>query len=579
MGDLSINIVNDIPSKYILDRNVSATQATLRKDYIEIFPENQHDYSPDGQNEIRFNLASNDGFLMLSETYLKFDFKLNAAPVQGDQLHVNEYNDAIGIGSAPSYYMSEGGMHSCFREVELRSNNVSNLLYRSRHYNREYNLMMALSQSKDHQQRFGAAYADSPSTDPYIFSMEPQTVVGAIAVQYGGLAAHAGRPFTIRISQVSAHPLRVFDVVQVVTLSSFLVVLKTEQIAGDEHNVTVQYISGRSLIADVPILAVNDTVVRVGTCIPNERYVACDGRTHTYTMQLKTAILDPAAMSSLPLILMKGGLHIYLSLEHAVNAIVMKDPYVSQITTDLSYTISNIRFVGRICTPHSQIKREYIDRFNSPEGIVWHIPAYFTQEINAKNAETDNIQAPYGIRSARHVIVGLQPQFIYANKTPVQNNAAYLNDSMATYIKGKIKKFHFRIAAHQYPLREVLCEGNEVSEPFRQLFNIFDRFSSSNNRLQMCDMRPYCSIIDDVTGEEKNDVQIDAKWFLMAADLARDNGEYQQLCGADVSLTPLQMMIERSDLMDYGDSSFTYFVFLWYDQYWRLSAGTQTVMS
>lgn len=587
--DLSVNIVNDIPAKYIMERNVSATQATLRKDYIEFFPENQVSYSPSEASEIRFNIASNDGFLIASESYFKFDFQVTGITNRLDTV-------LPGFEKEPDFYLAEGGVHSCFQEIEHRSNNISNMLHRSRQYNREFNLMMGLSQSEDHQTRFGAAYGDSASKGPYIIHPCMPQLMGQVlnASVNPGVAGNEFRLEYGSLNQLGAYDVVKFEVTEGGAYRSLYGIIRSAQRQATAAAGTVEY-SYALLPTDHNALPadgqgpvdVGTRVYKIGKATPNERYVACDGGVHTYTAQMKTPILDPANIEATPVFIMKGGLHTYMRL--AIPELVVKARASSNSDNDgydgsINYKISNIRFVGRIATPHSQIKREYIDRFNSPEGIVWHIPGYFTQEINAGEGTVDNIQAPYGIRSARHIIAGLQPDFIY-NPAPAGTvvGPSHVNDAMCTYIKSNISKFQFRIAAHQYPLREVLCEGANVAEPFRQLYNIFDRFSSSNNRVCMDSMKANTSIHERVEITQDTNTyttHTDAKWFLIGADLSRDNGQFQQLCGADVSLTPLQMMVERTGLINYfQNNKCTWFLFLWYDQYWRLSAGTQTVMS
>ena len=540
---LSVNIANDIPSKFILKSSVTATQAILRKDYIEFFPESQLNYSPGGDDEIRFNIAANDGFLIPSESYLKFDITLSnaAGAVYGD------------------FRLARGGVNACFREVEHRSNNISNILHRSRYYNREFNLQMSLAQSKEHLERMGGLYADELSEEMYITDPLPSEFVGTLNAN---TTFNHRTDTVIVLAAATIVPIKIGDL-----MFSGAACMRVKSIT-NRTTFTVSSLNLETAPATTA-LAAGDAIFRTAHSRQNERYVAMDGTSHTYTMQLKTPIFDN--IEALPLFVMKGGLHIYLQLEQAQNVIKRRVPF-SQVAIgqNASYTISNIRYVARIATTHSQIKREYIDRFNSQGGIMYYIPGYFTQEIPITDGTNDNVQASFGVRSARHVIVAQQPNAFFNDSA-----TSYNFENLSKSLKMQVTNYQFRIGSHQYPLRELICTNNRTSELYRQLFNVFDRCGSSNMLTTLDSARPSSTI----RIEANNGDAFDADNFYLVADLSRDNSVYGELCGADVSLLPLQLELDRATtltLMGYNPG--TYFWHLFHDQYWRLNAGTQQIL-
>ena len=152
----SLNIPNVIPEMFTLSTDSSASKAILRKQLLEIVPNQQVDFDPNRNPLMRFNLSSNSDFLVGNDSYLKFNLQFSPNdPTIQEEVHID---------------FGRGGVHNLFKSIELRSIHNGMLIQRYEYYNRMNNLLSLVHENKEYVSKFGYLSGDVEPQDgsPYV---------------------------------------------------------------------------------------------------------------------------------------------------------------------------------------------------------------------------------------------------------------------------------------------------------------------------------------------------------------------------------------------------------------------------
>jgi hypothetical protein len=135
----SVEVKTIRPIQSMVPMPVSTSKHILKRRSTEILPNEQNEFTYTGNDRIIFNLSSSTELLNTLESYIK----LKVTTTGNDARHFDE-----------------GGVHSLFKTIELRTQNGT-LIQRYERYNRWYAIKSNLYHSADYIQYHGAAEGDS----------------------------------------------------------------------------------------------------------------------------------------------------------------------------------------------------------------------------------------------------------------------------------------------------------------------------------------------------------------------------------------------------------------------------------
>lgn len=261
-------------------------------------------------------------------------------------------------------------------------------------------------------------------------------------------------------------------------------------------------------------------------------------------------VRNPFMKLNMPMYVLKSGFVIRMELEFGQRAMVSgKPPLGSQ--NPLDYTILDPRFVVFMSAPEPSVMRDVITKWNSADGLIYSIPDYTYREISgiANEKDTNLVLSP-GVRSARGILLIIQPDQISSANTALANAEKVLS----TYLRTDVRSFQVNVGAHQFPVEKIdFRENNQVPDFLaNEGFHLLSKLAGRRHyALRKDEFRPWNTIYNSSTS---NTVFLDSTGFIIYVDLARANTSNAALTGTDVSITPVMMHIERGEVL-YGQTN------------------------
>lgn len=558
---MSVEFQNAVPDAFTLPQNVSTSKAILRKTLVEIVPTEQTTYAPGGNNILRFNVSDNMSFLSGPESYFRFNLKRADA--------VSAYDTRASL--------EEGGVNALFRSIEVRSLASGILLQRYEHYNRYYAMKSNVMESKEQVNNRGGYDGDFAS--PINSSVHQASQEGEWLSLSGSAAAAtvstAGVVALLGANGRATHELDLGDEVMLNALDAsathgyYQVVGYVSDITDDETFTITPGINAALVATEVESIYYKKRRIEEPS---RQQAVASRSTARVMVFRPDVSILD----LQLPLFLMKGGVEIRFELEVGARALVSGlSPESSSATPD--YEITNPRMMAMMITPHPDVVSEYTRTWKG-EGLLYALPSVRTRRVTGNAADTDiSLQSAIGVRSARRVYTVVQDSVI------AEGNAglAWASPSLSLALRDNITSYQYRVGSHEFPHREITCD--DVSrEALKQLELVS---GSKQHRFDFQDWRSYA---DNKINLAANTTRADMskKWY-MAADLSRDQGLKGALSGTDLSIVPLDIVLERSAAHSATSSNslnsgaFTgnpiFFHFVEHDAFLKISAAEMSV--
>ena len=564
MGD-STDFENAVPSGMMIDQPVSTSKAIIRKQLVEILPQNQNSFVYGDNDIMKFNISSNRDFLSGKESYLRMDLYTSAV---ADSRH----RAALDVG----------GVHSLFKSIEVRSLASGILIQRYNDYNRYQAVYRMLNQTEAEVNQCGYIEGDSVHDR-----------VGANNV----LSNSHWRDITLMAPAIAAVTISNLGAVAVIAAAHAYVsegdwVQFEYARSGTDHQYyqaqVVEVAVGGTIIylSPPPPLAIIATELE-GKIYKLERHgvparcAALQGASSTSAVRVCMTPLLSFLQHDIPLFLMKGGFEISFELDAGYRAICSNNT-ITQSATAQSYTIANPRFMGMMVTPHPDIVQEYVTQWKQPSGLVYSIPSVKTRVVQRSQMFNDVIQVNIGVRSGRRVLTIQQPK----NIALTDSTLCRASKSLSTWVRGYISKFQYKIGSHEFPNRDVICDEYSM-EAYQHLCSMYGNKSMRLNP-QEWSSRNEIPISDTVSRVHESTK------FIMAADLSRDNGAGGGLTGSDLSIVPLDLEFERRLNFDAAwshnddvtgtvggalDTTVVYYIFVEHDAYLRLSSEQVVVMN
>lgn len=251
-----------------------------------------------------------------------------------------------------------------------------------------------------------------------------------------------------------------------------------------------------------------------------------------------------------PLFVSKNGLNFKIELDFGDRAMTTGlTPTAS--TNQLDYTIDDPKFFGYFSAPDPSLMRDVINKWNSADGLIYYVPTYTYRELSGVQGEQDtflNIQP--GVRSARGVVIIVQSSEISSVNTALSRASL----SLSTALRTNVRAFQANVGAHYFPVEKIDLRENAQVPDYMANEAYHHMYKWVNNRhslLQKEDFRPFSALYNSSTDSK---CFMDAKSFIIYIDLSRSNTANSALTGVDVSITPLQVKLERGEIV-YGKSN------------------------
>jgi len=251
-----------------------------------------------------------------------------------------------------------------------------------------------------------------------------------------------------------------------------------------------------------------------------------------------------------PLFVSKNGLNFRIELEFGDRCMSTGlSPYDSPNALD--YQIDDPRFVGFFSAPEASVMRDIITKWNSADGLIYYCPSYVFREIGGVTGEKDVfLNYSPGVRSARGVVIMIQSDQISSANTAL----ARAMPSLSTFLRSGVRSWQANVGAHLFPIEKTdLRENNQVPDYTANEGHhlLFKWLQSRHFAIRKDEYRPWNPMYNSANN---NTVFIDANAFLIYIDLSRSNTANSALTGTDVSITPLQIHLERGEVL-WGQSN------------------------
>lgn len=518
----SVNFSNALPDVLAIKKPVTTSKSIMNKRVHEFLPKEQTVFGPLETNTIRLDVADNLSVLLPEESH--FECKVT-----------------IQSGSAALPYFDVIGPLALIRraEIRLRSGNQiqvyenCNRYWAMKHATGEMDLSSYWNEGKTHYHtdqidnthksstlRLGTVYVDSVGkwlrgTDATGVSLASKVIVGDyIFLEQAG--------FHVRVDKIVGEQIEFFTNL------------------------------GAGTFTDLAYL------IRYDSSTNN----SLSGTSDPYTFRLPMTFFD----NTIPLMLLTGGFQIILELESAARAFVCHEHMTFNSSTtpvEVKYTVSGFKYVAMLMQPHPDIAATYLRRFQEETGITFSIPSVRTRRASHAKGNSDAVlSVDFGVRSANKLYAICQA----SNWADADDYVTRFNRSLSSFLKSGITSYIVKVGAERYPDIKVDCSGVG-----RLAYNQLKMVTQRNP------MFGYDEWVDtiyrytpDSTG---NNTYTDSLKFVMAVDLARDNGRGSNLVGTDLSRVSLNLELTRDVTFEnkvlVGDPVF--FMFCEHDAYLRLS--------
>lgn len=468
-----ITVKPQVPIQTVVPDISSTSKHFIRSRNVEILPNSQVNYSYSGNNQIEFTISSGQDFIDFSNSYLRFDVTC--------ALNNNGADDT-------AKYLSEGGIHSVFREVRLETASGT-VIERVDRYNKLYALLSQFTQSKEMVDRTEFASGDGSCFQDFVapcdlkdaFFDSDTGTVGAV----GGIADPDFRVVYTGVIGANA--------------------------SGDP---------GSSMKT------------------PTRKKVA---NTESIAVMMKPLLSFMSLSQIIPLYLIRGGCRLVMVLDNPATCLATPSTRAGTGFAGANVTLSNARYIARMITPSEELTSMYISKFNT-SGMAYPLICYkHFLDILGSGTGVESKQIFSNVRSARFVLQRLQ---VASLETADDNTTAALNsysfDSCAIGLKENLKEYQFSSGSKQFPVFKVQVDDIGQYEAFNRLLQAVGVYGSSMTQR-----------FDPYEWTEDNAIMgiTDSTRFAIGEDLSRDKSV---LTGTDLQTVPLNYELNFDDALTIG---------------------------
>lgn len=615
MSVTNLDLSNTIPDIFVMEDPQTGTKSIMRKQLMEVNAVDRVEFKPETTNQIRIKKVSPGDFEIGSESFIKMTFKVVATD--------NDYSSLINKNVS----FPLGGVHNAFSRIQARTLGRGVLLQEVDFYNEYQAIEHLLNMDKDWIAQFGPIYGERSirqetlSTRTRKWSKFNYTTGSTTAADRGITFTYTARNGSTVLSvadqtygswaalqtALQAGDLLRAPVPGAATNFAFYEVLNSHVSATNillkplnasaRATFALQNINGTfnantyalfiyrgvnnflqssndSNLLETGLFNPNEgtfaTVVSAGNAVASGAYTpTINSFTFTYVFKPMMSVAD----LNLPLFLLKDGIEWILDLNTAART------FIASNATNLSFEISDVKYMCMMVTPHPNIQSSYEQMWRSKKGLIYRIPSVRVKRQSLTHAagQTD-VQWHVGCRSAQKAILKQSDNVLF--------ELPYYDCTMSHPCNAK--SYQFMVGSTMYPLREVELQ-QRGEEAFYHLLQSFDRVSQADRILLSFDDYYYSS--DHTHGLYHLD-QIPAHSirestrFYIGVDFRKVRGYGENLSGVDLMHVPLELRIARNGATNQhlggltgGGNKLQLTLFTYYDCYMDLSAEMVAILS
>ncbi len=548
------------PAATLLKPLVSSSRYMVRARQQEMLPLQQTTFSPTTNTVIEFQVSSADSFIDWASSYIRIQ-------LQGVQI----LNNTSALDTSTT--LSEGGAHSLFRRVSLRSATGA-MICEQLNYNILAPMLSSALQSREQVRSVGASYGDSPSPwfemdDQYIRAAWPSTSV-AVAVQT--TVAISGSTVTLQ----AAAPLEVGDII-LLGKAAYTETQLVQVASVTSPTVFIAAIAPGAVLGTTNVVW-DGNIIKTPKLYQSARYIAAQdfgatgpgltrASTDSATFSNKsiqpnlggvtTSIMNPVASSAQgitlcfqpwmeyfrrlewdPVFLVQGGFILSLELETQPARCLISNQAVVTTFAGATFTIANPRLVAKMIQPTDKLKDQYVNLFKGP-GLFYSFRSYAHYVTNDSISTNVTQQVSVGKRGVNHVLACIQayPEMtVGAGTLTDATGSTYTVDSLATRLSAGLQRYYFTALSLNYPLDNFIRLEYDYynAEPLAQLDYALSQYGSvlANHRFLPHEWMS----INTVSGTAQ-----ESKRLILAANFAKDESPFT---GVDLSQSPLQINMQ-----------------------------------
>lgn len=567
---VNLDIPNVLPDLFTIDDPATGSKSVLRKNLMEIPAMDKVTFEPVNQKNIRFKICSVGDFLIGRESYIKFNLQVNNLVAfdpdfANDQLPRQSHWSGFGIG----------GAHNLFRNIQIRTLGRGVLLQEIDHYNIYQGLEHQLNMSRAYIAEYGPMYADnsvpkqSIGCDGFWANEGTITNVGVILLVYGNTYS-VDLGSAALLNMIQGKIFAIYD-----TASGKADYFR--HVAEDVGTAFVaELLSGSPLtVGAIPanakqLFVYSSKGKEYGLVKPSSGIMRLEDMTaDQVTIEICFQPFLTLLQHNIPLNLLKDGLELILELDSPQHAFV-------STRSQISYTITDPKFMGMMVTPHPDIQERYESMWRTDKGLIYRIPSVRVRQRNEQHGTNTNLQFNVGARSAMKAV-------LIQTDSAIENE--YLYDRTMSMQMG-VTAYQWKVGSINFPNREVDMTGH-CGEAYKQLLMAFDRYGETNLLL---DSTQYGGGNSNGIGHVypldatlANNIT-DAYRTYIGVDFRRINGYGDNLSGIDLSNVTLDLELKRTNnsnakLGGKVSTSASYYLFVWYDSYLKINSQQVTVLS
>lgn len=577
----NIDLSNTIPDLFIMDDPQTGSKSVLRKQLIEVNSVDRIEFEPGGQNQIRIKITSPSDFLIGNESYLKFDLAVTGLT----QNTVNYYHE-----------FPIGGAHNLFSRIQVRTLGRGTVIQEVDYYNEYQAIEHLINMDKSYVEQFGPLYGESSmeSNLSKLGAVNSEWIKVSVASSVITATRNVNRTthFTFT-TQTHNTGIQTFIAVGTrvviyddsvyyygvvtgcgngVMSITFTGPAKTTDIAISatlwiQSDLRGGYLNG-SRNSYIPATGLNDVT-------QNPQSTSVLSQNFTFCMQPFLTVLQ----QNLPLFLFKDGIELILDLNKAVHAFNTSD-------SSLTYTISDVRYMCMMVTPHPSIQESYEQMWRSNKGLVYDIPSVrVKRQTQAHQASVHTVQWHVGCRSAICAVVK-QSDTLLVTKSGYDVTMSHGMN---------LEKYQFHVGSIMFPQREVEL-GYKGEEAFRLLMDAFNKLNAAGNiMLRFADyFQVYSESYSIGFGYQYDTTSAnlitDSCRTYIGVKFARVDGYGGSLSGIDLTNVPLEMRFTRgnsvnsnarlgAEVIASSSSSLQFTLFVWYNAYLNVNAERISILS
>jgi len=536
--DNAVKFENIVPTNLLIDPPVSSAHAIDNKVIVDVYPNDQSEYSFDGNDKIVINLSSMESFFNGADSIFYSDISIDPL--------VNTDNIEI---------IPESLVH-LFKRLTLFDENSNIILERLEYPAFKDFLDLVLCQRQSNPAESVSNFRYKESIDDTLLVPIPYNVV------------FDNNDLTVTINDGLASSRMKFTVGDILVFEGME--FEVEGIDVTVGNTVLTLINSPPFTHTAPgySVSVRSGGRRANTSLTGIRFLDTEEDEHTNEGGYRLKMRFPFQLfkHQLPLYLMGSGIRIELELQKTSLVNGSPNPTLNYVAD--SDVIPPILFKNNVyrCSfvePSKDIRRKFRHAFET-QGLLYYFRGYIVKRVTGFASEGSTfLQTSIGVRSARTVIAAcIDSSQLDGDTQTVLRNRPYGNFSA-----NNITTFQFQVGSSRYPTNLV-----QAADVDGYLTTIFPNYYMDQRDAYY----PYETRIGTTVV-----IRIDKRNFIMAADLSRDPKASGLLTGTDLSSLPLELNIQRNGTYsDYGHKGIpVYMILVSYDAFFKIDTDGMTILN